>query len=160
VIFKEGGKMKVKMIPTVLVLLFFSWMFAILGLTIGPYLIIFRSDNYFIKGWLFLFGGLFLFIIIRTVANIAQILFDSKLYLQKLSLDIPNTLNKGFDSLNKKIDEFSSDIQEIKTSFLDINQNLRSFQELAQTIHATLQETKATIQKTKDAIDDFNNCNE
>lgn len=77
--------MKNKPMPTTLILLFFSWSFAFLGLTAGIYYIILHNNAILVKGWFYLFAGLFLSIIIRTLANISQIFFDSKAIFQKLT---------------------------------------------------------------------------
>jgi len=120
--------------PTTIVLLFFSWLVAFIGLAWAvAQVVIFRFNNInvLISSAAVLLMSLFLAAIIRTFANIAQILFDFKSETEKVIFPILKDINslvrenkEGIAQGLCSLDKVRQDIYEIKSFFEKIEKRL------------------------------------
>lgn len=80
-------KIGMNKMPTTIILLIFSWLIAVLGFLGCSFLILLGRGkvNSLISGLLVLLGGILAAVIIRMLANIGQILFDSRDINQNIS---------------------------------------------------------------------------
>ena len=132
--------MRINRAPTTWVLLFFSWLIAILGFLGGCYLFIFKLGEFkFLSGVFLILASLLLATVIRMFANIGQIIFDIK---------IDNTQN-----LQALIQRFSSFSQENK----EINKDLKNqLQSQADTLTQNLQALKDSFEQMNCDTKDMN----
>lgn len=126
--------MKEGKMPTTVILLFFSWLVAFIGLAwpVAQTIIFgFNHVNVLINSATVLLVSLLLAVIIRMFANIGQMVFDFKSDLQKIASFVLKDLPQGFDKVNSSIEEINSsldkaggDIKEIKKFYEAIEKHL------------------------------------
>lgn len=120
--------------PTTVILLFFSWLIAIAGLTyIVTNMVIFRISNIaaLINGVIVLLVSLLLAAIIRTFANIGQMIFDLKADIEKIvfsmlreNMQKQGELNKIINEAGCNLGKMSQDVYEIKNFFEKVEKRL------------------------------------
>lgn len=126
--------MKTNRTPTTVILLFFSWLIAIVGfVNIVVHVVIFRLSNMNALSYdaIVLLVSLLLATIVRAFANIGQMIFDLKADTEKIVFSTlrENTQKQG--ELNKIVNEagcslgkMSQDVYEIKNFFENVEKRL------------------------------------
>jgi len=120
--------MKTNKMPITFILLAISWFVAALGVIVPVYLFIFKGigQSFFIIGFLILFVGLILGSLIRMFANIGQIIFESKLELQRIR-EISNISVQHLLGLSQFLKTaFQSQALELDRIIKGAGQNLKS----------------------------------
>ena len=145
--------MKLKKMPTTIVLMFCSWLIAISGLFVGGFYCLSSLKI----GMGIIFAGIILAAAIRVIGNIAEIIFHlhadflsaSKNRDQILSSltrtlndnfqNITQTLNDNFQSIRQILGDNLQNIQQINSDSRDINQNIHKIWLLFEDIKNTLE---------------------
>jgi len=111
----------VKQMPTTIILIFFSLLFAIGGVALGFYfMIINQAENRVIIGLCIMLISIFLAVLVRSIANMGQIFFDMKAENFNLLNEIKNCLyvqnqilDKDFQALTQATNNASRENKDL-----------------------------------------------
>lgn len=124
--------MKSKLMPTTIVLDVFSWLVAVSGVFRAGVFVIFEAKD--ASAWISavtaLLGAFLLAALIRMIASIGQILFDSKVEFIRVRVAIEKSMaileknETGLEQINCDSKDISQNIHQIRTFFEQIEKHL------------------------------------
>lgn len=120
-------------IPTTVILLFFSWLVFISGISMSVYFAIANSGNTagLFKALCLFLASVFLSVLIRAFANLGQLLFDSKQVQEQFkisSLEMARNLKSISEQLQKHSDLVHDSSGSLKEQVNMISTSISSFQ--------------------------------